>query len=188
MSFSEEETTSILSDFPKFELSYETMTHKKVFDFNIILAIPDGQKCFAWFTSYKNENVCFILDINTENRNSIQNIYIGLSGFSDKLVLGTILYGTMFNVNGAKCFCIEDLYYYKGLDYSTKTFISRLEILKNILKTEISQKSITSNYIIFGMPIMDKDLLKLLKDIDTLPYKIKHLKYRWYETKCIKKC
>ena len=46
-----EEITSILSDFPKFELSYETMTHKKVFDYNVILAIPDGIPCFAWFTS-----------------------------------------------------------------------------------------------------------------------------------------
>ena len=79
--FTDEEVESILSDFPKFELSYETIAHKKVFDFNVILAIPAGQKCFAWFTSYKNENVCFILDINTENKNSIQNINIGITSF-----------------------------------------------------------------------------------------------------------
>ena len=41
--FNDKEIASILSDFPKFELSYETMTHKKVFDYNVILAIPDGQ-------------------------------------------------------------------------------------------------------------------------------------------------
>ena len=183
--FQNDEMDSILSDFPKFELSYETMTHKKVFDYNVILAIPDGQKCFAWFTTYKEDNVCFIMDIDTDNRNQITNIRTGLTGFKNKLSFGTIFYGTLFNVNGAKCFCIEDLYYYKGLSYSSKTFITRLETLKSILKTEISQQSVTRDYIIFGLPLMNPDLLLLLKAIDGLPYKIKHLKYRWYETKKI---
>ena len=184
MTFTDDEIASILSDFPKFELSYETMTHKKVFDYNVILAIPDGQKCFAWFTSYKDDNVCFILDINIDNKN-ITNVHIGITGFNDKLALGSIFYGTTFNVNGTKCFCIEDLYYYKGVNYSGKTFVNRLETLKNILKCEISQHALTPNYIVFGMPIMGTELLTFLKDIELLPYKILHLKYRWYETKKI---
>ena len=182
-----EEITSILSDFPKFELSYETMTHKKVFDYNVILAIPDGIQCFAWFTSYKGDNVCFIMEINTNdnNKNTITNISICLTGFNDKLAFGTIFYGTTFSANSASCFCIEDLYYYKGVNYSGKTFINRLETLKNILKTEISQQALTPKYMIFGMPLMGTDLLALLKDIEQLPYKTMYLKYRWYETKKI---
>jgi hypothetical protein len=181
-----EEITSILSDFPKFELSYETMTHKKVFDYNVILAIPDGIPCFAWFTSYKGDNVCFIMEINTNNnKNTISNISICLTGFNDKLAYGTIFYGTTFSANGASCFCIEDLYYYKGVNYSGKTFINRLETLKNILKTEISQQALTPKYTIFGMPLMGTDLIMLLKDIEQLPYKTMYLKYRWYETKKI---
>jgi hypothetical protein len=191
-----EEITSILSDFPKFELSYETMTHKKVFDYNVILAIPDGIPCFAWFTSYKGDNVCFIMEINTNtntntntnnkhNKNTITNISICLTGFNDKLAYGTIFYGTTFSANGATCFCIEDLYYYKGVNYSGKTFINRLETLKNVLKTEISQQALTPKYMIFGMPLMGTDLLALLKDIEQLPYKTMYLKYRWYETKKI---
>ena len=180
-----DEITSILSDFPKFELSYETMTHKKVFDYNVILAIPDGIPCFAWFTSYKGDNVCFIMEINTNNKNTITNISICLTGFNDKLAFGTIFYGTTFSANGASCFCIEDLYYYKGVNYSGKTFINRLETLNNILKTEISQQALTPKYMIFGMPLMGTDLLVLLKDIEQLPYKTMYLKYRWYETKKI---
>ena len=78
--FKDDEIDSILSDFPKFELSYETMTHKKVFDYNVILAIPEGQPCFAWFTSYKEDNVCFILEVNIDrdftnsNNNSSRKI------------------------------------------------------------------------------------------------------------------
>ena len=62
--FKDDEIDSILSDFPKFELSYETMTHKKVFNHNVILAIPEGNKCFAWFTTYKDDNVCLLKDLN----------------------------------------------------------------------------------------------------------------------------
>ncbi len=196
MTFTEDETASILSDFPKFELSYETMTHKKVFDYNIILAIPQGQPCFAWFTSYKEDNVCFILELDIDFKNSnnsnkkitnnIKNIKIGLTGFKDKLALGTVFYGTTFKTNnGLNCFCIEDLYYYKGTNYSGRTFVSRLETLKSILETEISQQALTARYTIFGLPLMNSDLLVLLKDIEMLPYKVTYLKYRWYETKKI---
>ena len=190
MTFTDDETASILSDFPKFELSYETMTHKKVFDYNVILAIPEGQQCFAWFTSYKEDNVCFILELDTDltNKNiikNIKNIRIGLTGFKDKLALGTVLYGTTFKSNGLNCFCIEDLYYYKGVNYSGRTFVTRLETLKSILETELSQQALTTKYTIFGLPLMNSDLLTLLKDIEALPYKVTYLKYRWYETKKI---
>jgi hypothetical protein len=185
--FTDTEIASILSDFPKFELSYETMTHKKVFNHNVVLAIPDGKKCLAWFTSYKAENVCFIMET-TEN-NGIENIYIVRTGFSDKLVLGesgTILYGTTFRSSkSSPCFCIEDLYYYKGTNYSGRTFVSRLQLLKTILQTELSQNALTNSYTVFGLPLMNTDLLTLLKEIELLPYRVKYLKYRWFETKKI---
>lgn len=184
--FSDDEVASILSEFPKFELSYETMSHKKVFNHDVILAIPEGKKCLVWFTSYKSENVCFIME--TGENNSICDIYMGLVGFHDKLVLGTcgtIFYGTIFKTNGSTCFCIEDLYYYKGANYSSKTFVSRLQLIKQILQNEISQQTLTNKYILFGLPLMNTDLITLLKEIDILPYKISQLKYRWFETKKI---
>ena len=184
--FSDDEVASILSEFPKFELSYETMSHKKVFNHDVILAIPEGKKCLVWFTSYKSENVCFIME--TGENNSICEVYMGLVGFHDKLVLGacgTIFYGTIFKTNGSTCFCIEDLYYYKGANHSSKTFLSRLQLIKNILQNEISQQSLTNKYILFGLPLMNTDLITLLKEIDLLPYKISQLKFRWFETKKI---
>ena len=184
--FSDDEVASILSEFPKFELSYETMSHKKVFNHDVILAIPEGKKCLVWFTSYKSENVCFILE--TGENNSICDVYMGLVGFHDKLVLGTcgtIFYGTIFKTNGSTCFCIEDLYYYKGANHSSKTFVSRLQLIKHILQNEISQQTLTNKYILFGLPLMNTDLITLLKEIDLLPYKISQLKFRWFETKKI---
>ena len=124
----------------------------------------------------------------TGENNSICEVYMGLVGFHDKLVLGacgTIFYGTIFKTNGSTCFCIEDLYYYKGANHSSKTFLSRLQLIKNILQNEISQQSLTNKYILFGLPLMNTDLITLLREIDLLPYKISQLKFRWFETKKI---
>ena len=45
---SEKET--ILREFPNIKLSYETIIYKKVYNSDYIVAIPEGKKCFAWFT------------------------------------------------------------------------------------------------------------------------------------------
>ena len=52
---SEQET--ILKDFPNIKLSYENIAYKKVYNYDILLAIPYGKKCFAWFTTYNDKNV-----------------------------------------------------------------------------------------------------------------------------------
>jgi hypothetical protein len=36
-----------MQGFPNIELSYETLTHKKVYNSEFVLAIPDGKKYFA---------------------------------------------------------------------------------------------------------------------------------------------
>ena len=53
---------NILLDFPNIKLSYENIIHKKVYS-NYYVAIPEGEKCFAWFTTYQNKNVCFIINL-----------------------------------------------------------------------------------------------------------------------------
>ena len=102
--FSEQDIQLVLQDFPKFELCYEIMTHKKVLGSNVILAIPHGKKAFAWFTSYKNDNVCFILEIG-ENKYII-DIQIITTSFIDKLALGTIFYLTFFKNKSNNYFCL----------------------------------------------------------------------------------
>ena len=47
----QEDKQQILSEFPHVKLSYETIAHKKVYNCDLILAIPYGIKCFAWFTT-----------------------------------------------------------------------------------------------------------------------------------------
>jgi hypothetical protein len=178
MNIEASETQQILYDFPKVELSYETMIHKKVYDADMLVAIPEGKKCFAWFTSYKEQNVCFILET-TENKR-ITNIQIVLTSFNDTLAFGTVLYGTMFKYNKNNCFCIEELLYYKGQKYSNKSFLEKINTLKYILTNDISQTAITDKYVIFGLPLMSQEFNTLIKDIEFLPYKIIQIKYRYF--------
>jgi hypothetical protein len=179
MNLSNNEIDLVLEDFPKFELSYETMIHKKVHNVDIMLAIPEGRKCFAWFTSYKEDNVCFIMELN-DSRNII-NIKIVLTSFNDKLALGTIFYGTLINYNSSSCFCIEDIYFYKGKNYTNKFFPEKLETIKEILKNDISQNVLTNKFTIFGLPLISTDFNLILKEIEMLPYKINQIKYRFFE-------
>jgi len=177
----ENDINDVLSEFPDFELSYETMAHNKVLDANIILAIPEGNKYFAWFSVYNNENVCFLIDANKKN------IKIIITSFNDTLATstGTIFYGTIFKHSNVSCFCIEDIYYHKGFECNTKSFYDKLQIIKNCLQKDLCRNALTNQFTIFGLPIMNTHFNNLLRDIDFLPYKITKIQYRYFNTKKI---
>ncbi len=172
---------NLLSEFPNFELSYETMSHNKVHDSDIILAIPEGDHFFAWFTVYNHENVCVLID---QNKKNIQLI---VTSFNDMLAtsLGTIFYGTIFKHNGVSCFCIEDLYYYKGYEYTTKSYLNKIQIIKECLQKELSCNALTNKFTIFGLPIMNTNFNMLLREIEMLPYKIRQIQFRYSKIKKI---
>lgn len=174
MKFDHKEVQTILQDFPKFELSCETLVHKKVHDADIILAIPEGIKYFAWFTTYKKDNVCFFMEINGKQ---ISNIKTMLCSFDTSLSCGTIFYGTMFKYKYTECFCIEDIYFYKGKECNKQTYISKLSVLKNIMSNEICQTALNSQFVIFGLPLIMNDFRTILREIDILPYKVSQIKF-----------
>ena len=175
---SDTEISLVLQKFPKFELSYENITHKKVHNANVILAIPEGKRFFTWFTSYNHENICFSLEI--DDNNKIKNIKKLNTSFMDCL-LGTIFYGTMFKYNDISCFSIEDIYYYKGQNYIYTPYSNKLQLLKDIFTNEISQSLLNNRFTVFGMPLIYSDFNLLLTDIQKLPYKISQLKFRFFE-------
>jgi hypothetical protein len=177
--FNEEEIKLILQDFPKFELCYEIMTHKKVPGSCAILAIPEGKKCFTWFTSFKNDNVCFLLEIN-ENKNII-DIQILVTSFTDILALGTIFYGVFFKNKSYHYFCIEDIYYYAGKSFYNQTYLTKLQKIKEIMEKQMSQMALINKFTIFGLPLIMDDFQLMLKEIQLLPYKVNELKFRFFE-------
>ena len=171
--FTDEECASILSDFPKFELSYEIMTHKKVFNHNIILAIPEGIKCFAWFTTFKNQNICALLEIG-DNHRQIKSLKMIHTCFHAHLSYGTIFYGTHFH---NQYFSIEDVYQYKG-QWSKRA--DKFAVLKELFEMYLKQTAYFKYQIVFGAPLMATKIEDVLSQIATLPYKIKYIQYRVY--------
>ena len=174
MKLDNREIENILQDFPKFELSCETLVHKKVHNADIILAIPEGKKYFAWFTTYKRDNVCFLMEINGKQISNVKSV---LCSFDTSLACGTIFYGTVFKYKYSECFCIEDIYFYKGKECNKQNYINKLELFKKIMSTDITQTALNTQFLIFGLPLVMQDFKTLLREIEILPYKVNKIKF-----------
>ena len=180
-------TEELLSEFPKFELSYETMMHNKVHDSDIMCACPEGDKYFAWFTVFKDENVCLIFETANRTKASDIKMTIAVTSFHDKLVYGqgTILYGTIFKYNDVSCFCIQDMYYYKGADLTDYSYLKKLQTIKTCLEKELCSNALTNKFTIFGLPIFSTNFSSLLQEIALLPYKVDQIQFRYFNSKKI---
>lgn len=177
---SEQEKEQILSELPNIKLSYENIIHKKVYS-DFVLAIPEGKKCFAWFTNSKNGNVCYILELG-ENK-QIFDIKIVNCCFNSCLSFGTIFYGTLFNYLNNNFFSIEDIFLYKGKNVSNDIWIKKLELFKQIMSIDIKQVAYNKSFIVFGLPLINIDFNKLLDEIGKVNYKIKCVQFRNYNNK-----
>jgi len=169
----------ILSDFPNIKLSYETKVHKKVYNADITIAIPEGTRHFAWFTTFKDENVCWLLELS--NTNQIINMKSCITSFTDVLSYGTILYGTLFKHSNNICFSVEDIFFYKGENLQNHNFLQKLELIQQMFSLEMSMIALNNRFVIFGSPYMDTNFSKVLQSIPTLPYKSSIIQFRYLE-------
>ena len=165
----------ILSDFPNVKLSYENITHNKVYNSDIILAIPEGRKSFAWFTTYNDKNVCLIMEL-AENK-QISNIKIVNACFSSELAYGTILYGTTFYHSHNKFFTIENIFYYKGNDVSNYNWGNKFTLFKTILSKDIKQISLNNSFMVFGLPLLSNNIDDFTNKVKELKYKISSIQF-----------
>jgi len=188
----ESEQKAILQELPDIKLSYENITHKKVYNFDFLVAIPDGKKCLAWFTEWNGNGICIVLEISYENANKqefsynagmrrrqIKNMKIMNCCFSKTLCYGTIFYGTLFHHMHNSFFSIEDVLWYKGTEIIKENWKTKLERMINILKTEIHQVSYNNNFVVFGLPVIAKTNEELDAILQTdIKYKIHSVQYR----------
>jgi hypothetical protein len=179
MILSESSQQQLLQLFPKFELSYESIVHKKVYNSDIVMAIPEGKKCFMWFTTHLSQNVCVLLE-QTENHR-ISKISFAQTCFSSELSFGTILHGTLYRHNGTNYFSSEDIYYYKGrkLTNKEKNYDSKLRIFCQMFKNHIKQVAYSNNHVVIGLPIMGRSMTDIQSIVDLLPYKIRYIQHRY---------
>jgi len=172
---SEKET--ILREFPNIKLSYENIIYKKVYNSDYIVAIPEGKKCFAWFTTFNDKMICFIMELT--NNKQISDIKIANVCFSDELAYGTILYGTIFYHSDNKFFCIEDIFSYKGNNFDKMNWGEKLVKINIMMKKDLKQVSYNNSFLVFGLPLMcktneelDNQLRDITYNIDTVQYKL----------------
>ena len=168
----------ILSDFPNIKLSYENITHKKVYNSDIILVIPEGKKCFAWFTYINDKPSCLIMEL--EGDKNIVDIKHVNACFSNELSYGTIFYGTLFNHLSNRFFTIEDIFSYKDELIERKEWIYKMEKIKKILKYDLKQVSYNNSFVIFGLPITCRTNDELENKLQNVKYKINSIQYRLY--------
>ena len=181
--FSFQEKQEILANFPNIKLSYENIIHNKVVsskinDYELYLAIPCGKKCFAWFTVYKEENVCFIMEL-MENKN-INELKIFTCVFDHELTFGngTIVYGTNFYHKQNLFFSIENIFYWKGNDISNYNWYEKLKYSSKLFIGYLKQISYNKKYMVFGLPLLSHNLKDLKKNIDEIEYKIYSIQFR----------
>ena len=169
--------TQMLEKFPNIKLSYENIIHKKVYNSELIVVIPEGTKCFVWFTYVDKKQACLIMELNKYKK--IINIKREYIRFSRELSYGTILYGTLFNHLNNVFLSVEDIFSYKGIMIDKENLLNKLYKMQNIFKNDLKQVSSKSR-IIFGLPVMCKTSEELNKSLSNIKYKIHSIHYKLF--------
>jgi hypothetical protein len=195
MNLSPSQFHHLLKRFPSFELSYETISHKKVSNenYNLAIAIPNGIKYFLWFSFYENKDVCYLMELNRDKK--ICKVSIVNTIFHNSLSIGTILYGTIIDVVepttqiviaglpvDKKYFVIEDIYYYKGISLHNICFGEKLGFIYNLFEKMIVQQFPEQNNYglscVITLPVMWWYKNTGIEPFDTPSYLTKYIQYR----------
>jgi hypothetical protein len=124
---------TIMERIPDFELSYETVSHKKVYNYDIAMAIPFGKKCLCWFSYFNDEDVCYFMNLNKEK--NVSDV-VKIEHNNIELSLNTMLYGTLVQEEDTnhKYFIIEDIYYYCGIPLKKYNVGEKFKLLDFVMK------------------------------------------------------
>ena len=137
----------LLQRFPKIELSYETIPHKKVSkNYNVCIGIPCGTKCYAWFSFFGEQDVCFLMEINKERK--INRVtYSPVESTIRKLCLGTIFYGTLVDQQ----FIVDDAFYCNGIFIQGLYYGEKLGFIEKAIQLCQTSKQL---FLRFHFPLM----------------------------------
>ena len=157
----------LMKRFPKVELSYDNILHKKVHA-DYFTIIPRGPKAFMWFTYIGNKNVCIILTLNYKG--NVKAIDLYPMTFDKSLSYGTVIYGTILRIDMQLYFTFENIFYLKGQHVSSYDYINKLKIYNNLFKYDLSQNTYTANSIIPVLPVICRSYTLAEEKLETLLY------------------
>jgi len=164
-----------MDGFPSIKLSYENIIHKKVYDNDVTVAIPEGKKYFVWFTYQKGRKHC--LFINAFHKEQVKPVRTYFDSSLSNNSLGTLFYGTFFIHDRQSFFTVEDVLYWKGQNKVNSIYKDKLAIFFEFFKLWKHQEGQT----MFGLPIMKNTYQECVKLANELKYKIRHVQYRYLE-------
>ena len=168
--------SKILKQFSKLELSYEKKSHNKVFK-DIYLAIPKGQKCFAWFTFHKGSPICLFL-FKDYKSNRIITVKSHLVCFNELLCAGTIVYGTFIYHKQNKFFYTEDILVYQNKTLGNISFSHKLNYFQEFF-SHIKQITYGEQFVVFGMVPLNSNYKELRKSIKEFYVETHHIQHRY---------
>ena len=146
--------TNLSIRLPKLELSYETVFHKKVSAlYDVCVSIPIGKRQFAWFTYDEGDDVCYLMDLARDGK--IGQISILNTACNQPLSLGTILYGTLCEIDGLKFFVADDIYYYKGIYIKQRSFGEKMGFLRDVITNHLVPQFSDISSVMFKMACME---------------------------------
>lgn len=157
----------LMKRFPKVELSYDNILHKKIHAEYFVI-IPRGPKAFMWLTYIGNKNVCVVLSLNHKGNVKAVDVYPMV--FNKILSRGTVFYGTLFRTDMQLYFTFENIFYLKGHNVSKCGYTDKLKIYGDLFQYELSQKTYTKNSIIPGLPIICRSYTLAEEQLETLLY------------------
>jgi hypothetical protein len=172
------QTNDVMKRFPSFELSYETISHKKVPEhYDLCIAIPQGKKAFLWFTFFNDKNVCFLLTLGRDKK--VVEISMIVSNVSGSLAMNTIIYGSLCQSVSEEVadsfFIFEDIYFYRGLPLAKLSVSEKLGFLYDFLQQSLPYLSTPSLH--FALPVMWTHPLQNYPT-KSIPYTVHHIQYR----------
>ena len=156
----------LIRQFPDVKLSYDRVLHRKV-SADIYFVIPKGPKAFIWITYHDRKRMAVVLSLDAKG--SIRKVTPVILAFSNKLALGTIMYGTQFQYNGHSCFCIEDMHFLEGRNIEYDTMASKLEALESLF---VNTKQSKYCEILIGAPVMTSNCDEAHRIATELPYRV----------------
>ena len=100
--------------------------------------------------------------------------------FNNKLALGTIIYGTLFEYNNNFCFSFEDLHWVEGQNIENNTLQSKLNYFQYIF-SHTTYSPYTN--VTLGVPIIKTNYQKALEYTTNLPYNIYSIQSHFLHSK-----
>ena len=166
----------LLKRLPDLKLPYDNI-HKKVFS-DLYVLIPKGKKHIVWFTYFQDKRVCIFIEVTLGGQKQINEMFIVPQSYDKKLVLGTLFFGTVFNIDKKKYYSIENIHYYKGKNIENNNEKYKLSLIKNILEKELKSCFLTNKGICMAMPIIDSKFENCVETAKLLSYKIHSIQNR----------